>query len=171
MNAAWHKVRRILGQIWCPPFFGFTWTKLVSISEKDESCMVSGEGNYKWWQIWCPWVLVFQEVFLEKFNIDFFLISEKMKVAWWHNVQRRKSWVVTNLMSMSFYKFQYFVFLHSWKAWSYVLVRGRNYERWQIWCPRVSEAPMLTLTVGPYSTPLLPHPLIPPPRLSQFFHS
>ena len=50
-------------------------------------------------------------------------------------------------------------FLCSWKDWSYVHVRRRNYERWQIWCPRVSEAPMLTLTVGPYSTsPPPPHP-------------
>ena len=110
MNAAWHKVRRILGQIWCPPFFGFTWTKLVSISEKDESCMVSGEGNYKWWQIWCPWVLVFQEVFLEKFNIDFFKFLKRWKLhddtmsrggnhEWW---QIWCPWVFTNFNILFF---------------------------------------------------------------------
>ena len=62
---------------------------------------------------------------------------------WWENIiswEMKVIWV-------------FFVFLNTWKLFGSVC--WKNYERWQILCPRVSEVPMLTLTVGLF------HPTLP----------
>ena len=62
---------------------------------------------------------------------------------WWLNIiswEMKVIWV-------------FFVFLNTWKLFGSVC--WKNYERWQILCPRVSEVPMLTLTVGLF------HPTLP----------